>query len=287
MNRNAVCILANNMYFLGAIINNIPLNRSYDIIIINETRIGNKIPQIKDICKNIANIEIIDSEQIRNEFKKILNNSFVDAYTMGMNILPQWYLFKFTKYEKIIFIDDDVIVNDLEKIFQYNESLFYKFRLSAGAKTYDENSINQKILIKTFGDIFDVKICKENYSKVWLDNHINAGQRMYTRNDFNVLYYENSLKRFYENKNIKVFWNKRKKHSSYYLDEWFESFFAYKTGIINNKLAKLKLAYVEIRNVFKVDFSKYKQIKFPIWHNATCSHKHRWLQKFKDIGVIK
>ena len=286
----AICILCNNVFYLQNIIDNFQYknNKSIDLIIINETRIKNLLNEFKEICKDINNIILIDGKNIIDRFKTdIIDTKFVDIYTMGLNILQNWYVFKYMNYDKVIVVDDDVIINNLDNIFKYDESLFYKFRLSAGGKTYNENSLKYKKLIKTYCDIFDLEINSNNYADLWIDNHINAGERMYTKKDFNIREYEEYLKRFYANSGINYFWNIRKKPGSYYLDEWFESFFAYKTGIINDILRIEKLAFIEIRNNDKINFEKYTNAKdYPIWHNATCSHKKDWLKILKEYNII-
>lgn len=289
--KKAICMLCNNTDFLKTFIDNFQYKnkKDIDLILINETRIGNKLQKIKEICANIKNVIIIDGNDIINKFKKeITNHKFVDEYTMGLNVLQNWYVFKYMNYEKVLVVDDDVIVNDLENIFNYDKSLFYLFRLSAGGKTFEQNSKTYKMLINGMCNIFDININKENYTKLWTNNHINAGERLYVRKDFDLNKYEEYLKKFYENQYIRYLWHIRKKPGSFYLDEWFESLFAYKTKIINDIMRTKKLAYIEISNDSKIDFAKYTKAKeYPIWHNATCSHKLNWLNQLKKNKIIK
>lgn len=286
--KNAILMLCNNMTYLKAFIDNYD-QQDEDLIIINETRIGNKIDKIKDITKNIRCI-VLDNKDIVEKFKEDnnCNNKFIDEYTMGGNILQNWYIFKYMDYDKVIVLDDDVLINNIDKVFSYNKSLFYLFALSAGAKEYDLNSSIELLKVKAFGDIFDIEINRENYKEVWTKNHINAGQRLYLKTEFDINKYEEYLVKFYTNSVMRFLWFKRKKPGSYYLDEWFESMFAYKTGIINDILRTGKLAYIEIRNDDKADFTKYDKHKTHcIWHNATCSHKVQWLNKMKEHNLIK
>lgn len=288
--KKAICMLCNNTTYLQAFINNFQYKNKndFDLILINETRIGNKIDEIKKICNGINNVLIIDGNCIIEKFKKeIIDHKFVNEYTMGLNILQNWYIFKYYNYEKVIVIDDDVLVNNLDKIFAYEKSLFYLFRLSAGSKTYQSNSKQYRLLIKGMSQIFDLEIKSDNYTELWTNNHINAGERLYIKKYFNLEKYEEYLKRFYDNEYIRYLWHIRKKPGSFFLDEWFESFFAYKTGIINDLMKTEKLAYIEIRSEDKIDFNKYeKASKYPIWHNATCSHKNIWLENLKKANKI-
>lgn len=286
MGKKAICILCNNLDYLQAFVNNYN-QKDEDLIIVNETRVGNKIEGIRRITKD-NNVIILDSKEIVLQFKKtVSDNVFVDEYTMGMNILAQWYVFRNYDYEKVLFLDDDVLINDkIDELFEFDKSLFYKFRLSAGGKVYNENGPKYKLLIKAFGDIFDLDINEENYQEVWIGNHLANGQRMYTKNDYDFQYYEQTLKKFYENEILRALWNNRTLHTSYHLDEWFETMFAYKTGIINDELKTR--TYIEMSDDKRVDFKKYNKInKCAIWHNATCSHKLNWLMKLKINKLIK
>lgn len=289
--KNAICILCNNTDYLKAFIDNFQYknNKEIDLILINEVRIGNKIDKIKEICNGISNIIVINGNVIIDKFKKeISNHKFVDEYTMGLNILQQWYVFKYMNYNKVLVLDDDVIINNIDNILNYDISLFYLFRLSAGGKTYSENSKPYKMLIRAMDNIFELGINEGNYTTIWTNNHINAGERLYVRKDFKLDEYEKYLKRFYENQYIRYLWSIRKKPGSFYLDEWFESFYAYKTKIINDILRVNKLAYIEISNNERIDFTKYTAVKkYSIWHNATCSHKLNWLNSLKENKLIK
>lgn len=284
--KKAICILCNNTRYLQAFIDNYN-QKDEDLIIINEVRIGDKTKEIKEIVKDKRCI-VISSEEVISKLKEqVVDTPFVNEYTMGMNILYQWYVFKFFDYDKVIFSDDDVLYNDLEPIYNSEKSLFYIFALSAGGKTYDDNSSIYKNLIKSFCEVYDLDINKDNYREAWRNNHISSGQKMYVRNEFQLEEYEKYLKRFFENQYIRYLWTKRNRPQSYYLDEWFEGLFLYKTNIINDELKKQKLVYLEIRNDNKIDFNKYtKNKECCIWHNATCQHKRAWLEKLKEHGCI-
>ena len=101
---NAVCILANNMdFFKHQVENYLP---ECDILVCNETRIGNKIDEIKTLMPKAI---IIDSQDVVKEFSKICDTPFLHSYTMGMNILLQWYVFKHYNYDKVLFTEEDVL----------------------------------------------------------------------------------------------------------------------------------------------------------------------------------
>ena len=289
MKNNAICLLVNNLDFIQTFIKNLPKNiDKYDLILINETRIGNKIKSISKITENLDNVIILDSQEIANEFKeKVVNTKFVDEYTMGMNILAQWYIFIKYDYEKVLFLDDDVLINEkIDEIFENDKCMFYKFGLSCGGQAYDDNNVKYKALIKAFGDMYGLDINRTTYKDLWKNNHLANGQRLYYRKDFDIEKYTDDLAKFYSNEILRTFWLNRTMHTSYHLDEWFETLFAYTAGIINDELKKY--TYIEMSDNKRIDFNKYNKInKCPIWHNATASHKTDWIIELKKHNLIK
>lgn len=284
MSKNAIVILANNLKLLKAQIDNLP-KLNCDYIICNETRIGNKIQEIKAIAPK--GTQIIDSKDVVNAFAKLQDTFFLHEYTMGMNILLLWYIFKFTDYDKVLFTEEDVLLNEkINSIFDENECLFYTWTFSAQSKPYRELSGLNKQYVDALDQIFGLAFNAENYQDIWLHSHISSGQRFYVRNKFDLDLYEKKLILFYKNKVIRSCWNNRKSFRSYYIDERFEGFFAYSTKILNNKL--MPYTYLEISKPEKKDISKYNMISKcgGIWHNATTSNKILWIEYLKKYGKI-
>lgn len=285
--KNAICVLANDMILFANMINNLP-DIDVDLIVINETRIGNKINEIKEITKNIKSCIVIDSDIIINKFKNdVINCNFVDTYTMGMNILMQWYIFKYYDYDKVLFLDDDIVLTkNINNVFELNNSSFYIFTLSVGAPQYNMNTKKMKLCIDTFNDLFDLNINDENYREKWIYTHVNGGQRLYCKSDFNLDLYTYYLKLFYTNKNIEYLWNIRTNHASFYLDERFEGFVAYKSNIINNNLNVL--TQLEFNNPDKINFEKYNALdKKAIWHIVARTKKLQWINNLKEVNKLK
>lgn len=72
---NAVCILANNMEYFNLFVQNYPEELRTDdckLIVVNETRIGDKTKEIKRILKkeNIKNYKLITSDEVNRLFCK-------------------------------------------------------------------------------------------------------------------------------------------------------------------------------------------------------------------------
>lgn len=282
-NKNALCILANNMDYFKALAKNFkPV--SYDVIVCNESRIGDKTAQIKKLMPYAT---IIDSKDVVKLFgKNVTNTEFLHSYTMGMKILIIWYVFKKFKYDKVFFTDEDVFINNIDRIFEYDRSVFYYFALSAGNHAgLKANNEKYQNMIKEFNKIFDIRITEKNYKEKWVGNHINAGQRLYIRKD--VEQFEFYLKRYFESDYIKYIWDNRKRPTEMMLDEWFESMYIYKTGIKDNTLNKNHHVLLEISKPEKVDFNKFNLKKWDMMHNATCSQKYKWIAALKEHKQIK
>lgn len=261
---NKIVILANDINQLEAQFVNLPKLKS-EYIIVNETRLGNKVDEIKALAdKHNINAQVVDGQIIVDKFKKkVIDNQFVDDYTMGLNILLPWY------FGEALYTEEDVILSDgIEDVFSLTSSAFVTSTISASG------SANVRVEFeKLFMPFTDAE---------WVKTHTMSGQRYYK--DFDLDLYEKRLYDFYNSEFLHNFWLKRRTHRSGFLDERFESCFAYETGILNNDLSKF--TQIEIRKPEKVNFDKYK-IKKPLWHNATVSNKLKWLDALRKQGLIK
>lgn len=296
MNDVAILDAGGAVYNLEVMLKNLPsVSIKYTIII--DKRLCQDYSHIEALCKkyNVQQFEIIDSDEIFKAFKKDIKLStweFFNDYTMSLNIIAQWYLIKYKKYSKVLFLDDDIILNNnIVDIFKEDKSLFYVYRLSAGAASYKECSKTALKVCEAFADIFEYEFNENNYKETVLDTHINGGQRLYCKSDVDIEKYEYYLKKFFENETLFEVWQNRRNHCSWYLDERFEGYFAWKTGIFNNDMTKY--AYVENKNILNekngvlAKMPKYKHIQKAVWHNATCGKKKDWIDTLAKFGLIK
>ena len=281
--KKALCVLANNMDYFKVLCKNLKQG-DYDIIVCNETRIGNKVDKIKKICPNAI---VVDSEDVVKDFAtNVVDTEFLHTYTMGMKILIIWYVFKNFDYDKVFFTDEDVIINNIDRIFDYDKSAFYYFTLSAGSHTgLKANNEKYQKMIAEFNKIFGLDVNEDNYYDMWVKKHINAGQRLYVRKD--VKQFEKYLKKYFKSDYIKYIWDNRKRPTEMMLDEWFESMYILKTGIGTGVLNKNHHVLLEIANPAKIDFTKFNLKKWDMMHNATSSHKMEWLKILKEYKQIK
>lgn len=288
--KKAIAVLATNMDYLKALIDNLP-KLDCDLIICNESRIGNKIPEIKKLApKNTIIVDIVD---VVKEFAKMQDTPFLHDYTMGMKILFPWYVFKFMNYDKVVISDEDVILNEkINNIFNEDKCLFYTWKMSAATKPYDELKGLNKEFVDELDKLFNLNFNKDNFLDIWLNSHIAAGNMYFVKNTFDLKQYEDKLLQFYRSDVMQKCWDSRltsrgRQYTKFGIDEWFESFFAYSTNILNNGMAKY--VYIEIARPAKRDISKYKAIQKcgGLWHNATVSNKLAWIEELRKYNIIK
>jgi hypothetical protein len=293
--KNAIVILANNYSLLQTQVDNLP-ELECDYIVCAETRIGTDLEKISQILRTSVlndqkilgtNVFILDSQDIVKEFSKIIETSFLHNYTMGMNILLQWYMHNYYNYEKVIFTEEDVILTpNVENIFQEDHCLFYTWGMSAQCGIYDKLSRLVREYVDEWDKLFDLKLNSENYEDIWKNTHLSSGQRMYVRGTYNIKKYTDYLVKFFNSKVFEDRWLNRRTHRTGYLDERFEGFFAYKTDILNNDIKPY--TYLEIGKPEKANISKYNKIEKckGIWHNATINQKQKWIDALKLHGKI-
>ncbi len=288
--RNAVVILANYMDFLEIMLDNYPSELyNTDLVIINETRIGDKTTEIRTLLNKyssvVKNSIIITDADINDKFTEVIDNEFVHDYSMSMKLLPLWYLMKFYDYNKLLIMDEDVIINDgINKLFDTDHSLFKHYRMSAGPGEYNQLSKNVISLFEEFGRIFDFTFDADVYKNVYLKNYESAGQKLIIRDDFNLNKYEEKLKKFFESDLIHSFWLRRRVPTSYALDEKFETFFF--LDVTNDDLKPS--TYLIIGRPENTTDKQYIALKkYAIIHNATRSHKVKVYKRLMNCGLIK
>ena len=286
MNDNVICVLANNMSFVEAMVANLPNDfTNYTLVTVNESRIGDKTREIREILDlfNVKDSLVIDSKDIVKQLKReVIDTTFVDEYTMGMNILMLWYVMKqFKGVERILLTDDDVIFfKGLATVFENDKNMFTSFRLSAGP-VYELASDNRKQYMREWAELFGY-----TFSKEWYDEYIRcykaSGQRYIVRSQFDLDFYEESLKKFFMCEKFLERWRKRRTHTSWFFDEVFECMvFPYFNNGMN------KYTNVIVSKPEKIDESSYARMSNrPIMHNATKSHKLRLLQNMRDRHII-
>lgn len=204
-----VCVLVNNMVYFESMLKNMPKQSDKILFVfVNEQRLLDRTDKIADIAnKYISNFKVIGSEKVNDFCLKNLKLSeqgqhFLNAYKMGMNILPQYYLFKKTNCKKILFLDDDILItSDLINIFEnINCCSFVRDGMTGfsvkkdkqGNKIYYSNDV-QSELINLWNN--KISIPQDILSK-YVDNYFNSGTRIYVMNNSLLESYKNLLEKF-------------------------------------------------------------------------------------------
>lgn len=290
--KNAICILANNMDYFRLFIQNYPKEletNDFILIVINEIRIGDKTKEIKEILVkyNISNYKIFTSRKIVNLFKKeVLDNNFVENYTMSMNILSLWFIKKHSKLiQKVLLLDDDIILRPgIAFLFKTNHHLFKSNRLSAGMADFESQSANAKNIFNEWFKIFNVKFSQEWWKEKYLKRYANSGQRLIVLERIDINLYENKLINFFKSDLFYSAWMSRNTHTSWYFDERFETFFFFDD--LNNDLNTSTFLILSRREKL-TNASIKKMLRSSIIHNATNSHKKNVYNFMIENGIIK
>ena len=288
--KNAILVLANNMEYFNLMVRNIPDSiKDFDFIVVNEIRIGDKTDKIKKILEGskISRFRVFTSDEINDKFKKeVIDNDFVDDYSMSMNIIPLWFVYKYnSKIGKILLLDDDVILRDgFEKVFESDHHLFKSNRLSAGLAEFHKQSQNAIDIYEEWFRIFQIKFSDDWWKNEYLKKYANSGQRLIVRSMFDLDQYEKKLKEFFESDLFHRFWIDRRNHVSWYFDERFETFFFF--DFLNNELKDT--TYLVLSKPEKLnDGSFRKMMRSSIIHNATNSHKKKVYNLMIERGIIQ
>lgn len=97
-----IAILVNDLMMFKVVLDNLPddIKQTTKFILFNETRIGNKVEDIKKIIDNRINYKLFTTEDVNNKLYEIVHTEFVDEYSMSLNILMVWFCFKYNKKDR-------------------------------------------------------------------------------------------------------------------------------------------------------------------------------------------
>ena len=231
---NAISILCNNTDFLNLIIRNLDKSilETTQIVVFTDTRIGDKTEKLQKLCNKI-DAKLITDKEVNKKLKKlVINTPFVDSWTMSLNILMHWYMFKFFKYDNVLFCDDDVIIKkDIVQLFNQNKTFIFAYPLNTISDK--ENGPKQEININ-MAKCFNYKL---DYIK-WKKYYALGAYIIFNRSDFNLDLYEKGLHNFFDSKYFAEVWNQCKSYRSKNIDERFMTMFILKSKIENKDLNK-------------------------------------------------
>ena len=236
---------------------------------------------------DIPNYKVFTSREICDEFKKkVIDNEFVEEYTMSMNILSLWFIKRHNRaIKKVLLLDDDVILRPgIAKLFETDHHLFKSNRLSAGIAEFENQSRNAKNIFYEWFRIFNAKFSQEWWKEKYLKRYANSGQRLIVLDKLDLNKYEEKLKEFFESEIFLDTWRKRNSHVSWYFDERFETFFFFDD--LNNDLKDYTYLVLSKREKL-TSASVRKMLRSSIIHNATNSHKRSVYNFMIENGVIE
>lgn len=288
---NVILVLANNMEWFKLMVANFPASiNNFKLIVVNEVRIGDKTEEIERILEHsiIHDYEIISSNIINQKFKEdVIDNSFVDDYTMSMNILSLWYVYKYIlSIKKILLLDDDVILREgFDKVFESDKHLFYHTALVDLHHDYYRLSANARSIFNEWFRIFKIDFSLDWWQKEYIKKYANSGQRLIIMKNFDVIRYERCLKEFFKSEIFYRAWTNRNTYCSWYFDERFENFFFFDN--LNHDLKKTYNYLLVCRNPQKMNENHFGRIsRSTLFHNATNSHKRELYDMLIERGII-
>lgn len=286
---NSIAILEGNINFLNVFLSNIStqtmLDENLKLFVIVESRIdeGNfKFNQFKDALSDVKfDCEIISSNEINDVVKStLISNQFVDDYTMSMNILVPWYLIAYKGADKVLMLDDDVVLlPGFEKVFNFTNNAFYTHRLCAGQTNFEDESERRKKVYHEWFRLFDVEFSQEWWENVYLKQYINTGQWLISKDKFDINRFEFFIKKFFNSSVIyEEDWKVGKTHISGYIDEIFVTLFFLNSE--KDSLNDITTLYFGMKNISKPSKNKV------IIHYPASSHKYEVINWMIDNNII-
>lgn len=269
--KNVICILANDLDIFPIITSTIK-QENYDVIVINDTRIGNKIDDLKQIYPNAT---YIDGMNMIDEFRTDIYDSIVLSYPLVLKWLIPWYIFKHYQYDKLFLLDDDIVLSDnFHNLFDlYEHGACYSLPI------YKSSTSEDDISYKMYQDLFELfNIPSKAYCR------INGGNILFNRSDITTNKYTDMLITFMKNQYVIEMVNyivdKKRSYRSFTLDEAFLTMFAVK----NDYTSLNKEICLVMNKADKVDYDKLVKTynKKSLVHIVTRINKLNVLQTLKS-----
>lgn len=257
--KNVICILANNLELFKIVTNNLPEN--INLFVINDTRLGDKINDLKAIYPNATYIR---GNDMIDEFDFHPN---VRRFALVLKLLIPTYMFKHYDCDKVLLLDDDVIITD--KIHELFDT--YVNGMSALGmleKPPIKNDIRHQLILK---------ICELfNVEHIPLLQSSNGGIILFDRDTIDNEYKQAVIDYVSDALMTQALIDARS-WSTYQLDEIFFSYFTKRHNYPSMKLAKCVADAYE-----KIDWEKYgRYIKNKaLFHIVNRKHK---VDVFKDL----
>lgn len=287
MGKYAVCMLATNLYFFENMIKNLSeQNNDLLFVIALDKRVADIEHEVKKLIrqnnKHHINFKVLKDEVVTNylfENLSLTKNGmkFVKEYTMGMNINTYYYLFDKYKFDKIFFVDDDVLINkNLDAIFALNDYSFQKNFMSSGK--YDEGKPNMNAWLDFSGLSF----------KTWASFNCYGGHKLYIYDKKHVKIYGDLLCKFYNNDVFRNNWEYyiatgKQKTKAWFMDQYFDNSFIHIIGKANDNLKGYVRTILSYKYPIK---NKNKYLDCVLTHYACGKMKIKFLDDLRMEGIL-
>ena len=279
--KEAICVLANNMLYTESLARNVPdsTKDNYEWYIFTETKIGNSLSQLYKIFSDFPNAHIVTDDDVMSLFRKeVCDDFFTSEYYMRLHVLMPWYIFKHTDIEKGLFTDEDVIIRNVDELFNTDHSLFYMWTHKGYGNTYESSKSEDVIMHCEWGNIFDLDLIGK-WEDLVVNNNMSSGQRLWCKKDFDMITFEYFVKKFFNNNLFRWVWSHRTFHTDHLMDQKFEGYFAIKTGVMNDDMHR----FVNLR----LDNYDPSNGSIAVWHNGDAGKlKTIWLCKQINNGSL-
>lgn len=209
-----ICVVTNDIYRFKILTGNLPSNiKDYKLVFVTDPRLGNSINDFKQLY---SDAEFISSNEVLNFYHDDLHTSDdnINKYPLGYKIILPWYISKLYNFDKLLMLDDDIIIT--EKIKELFDSI-------NGPSVYATYLMHKKTSFpKLDSDLICLALRVNEIDENKIIPYINGGHIMFTK-DINYDEYISRIKIYMENPITIDLINKQEYWWSYYIDEVFFS----------------------------------------------------------------
>ena len=272
---NILCVVTNNKTRLKTLLDNLPENKNFQMVYVTDPRIS----KVDDV---LSETDILyTSTEILEEFYSIYSsNNNTRNYALGYKMLVPWFLSNKLVFDKLLMIDDDIIIT--EKINDMFENV----------QTPASTSDNKMIIFNNDTSITN-NLKKRAYEINGIDyttaiKCVNGGHLLFTKKvDFND--YILKVKDYLSSYEVSVAISNQKNWLDFYMDEIFFSCLYHQYNNVYGGAYNLN-GFVNFKT-FKLYSGKMKNIyslinEYAITHFAGMNDTSVY-KKLKELNYVK
>ena len=260
----------------------------YEGVIFVDTMFGDIVKEVRDILDNngLRHWEIVTSNEVLDEWRKVNYNSesVLSNYKGRMLILMDWYLVKILKVDKVLILEEDVLIlSDIKSIFDKNNCAVFQTIQGAGPFDMDLGE-TERVRLQNLFQVCGVEFKYTNYLGRFHLPRCFGSPRYLVANSMDIDYYEKCLIRLDDSH---FFLNELTKSTAWHchnLDERFHT-----VVLSANKLGSLN-PYVrqvcqKVHKITDSTINSIKRLSKPLVH-LCIKDKDGIYKLFIDKGVI-